>query len=105
MDFKNKNIAVIGGGVEGLSSADYLKKHGAEVTILDKKDSEDYLKDLDKYDFVVRSPGIKLSDLEKYVSKDKITSQTKLFFALCPAKILGVTGTKGKGPTSSLLYA
>ena len=104
MDFKNKNIAVIGGGVEGLSSADYLKKHGAEVTILDKKDSEDYLKDLDKYDFVVRSPGIKLSDLEKYVSKDKITSQTKLFFDLCPAKIIGVTGTKGKGTTSSLIY-
>jgi len=104
IDFKNKKIAVVGEGLEGKSSADYLRKQGADVTILDRTKAENYLEGLDSYDLVVRSPGIKVSDLEKHVSKDKITSQTKLFFDLCPAPIIGVTGTKGKGTTSSLIY-
>ncbi|PIR79781.1 MAG: UDP-N-acetylmuramoyl-L-alanine--D-glutamate ligase [Candidatus Levybacteria bacterium CG10_big_fil_rev_8_21_14_0_10_35_13] len=107
MDFKNKNIAVIGGGVEGLSSAKYLKNKGAHVTILDRKDSKDYLKGLDKYDLIVRSPGVKISELIIHNSEliiSKVTSQTRLFFELCPAKIIGVTGTKGKGTTSTLIY-
>ena len=104
MDFNNKKIAVVGEGVEGLSSAKHLKKHGAKVTILDEKQGKGYLEGLDKYDLVVRSPGVKLELLEKYVSRDKIISQTKLFFDLCPCPIIGVTGTKGKGTTASLIY-
>lgn len=107
INFKNKKIAVIGGGVEGLSSAEYLKKHGAKVTILDKKDGADYLKNLNEYDLIVRSPGVRLLDLKvsnPNLKDSKITSQTKLFFDLSPAKIIGVTGTKGKGTTSSLIY-
>ena len=102
--FQNKKIAVIGRGVEGLSSEKYLKGKGADVTILDRKDSEEYLENLNQYDLIIRSPGVNPLDLEKYVSKDKITSQTKLFFDLCPSKLIGVTGTKGKGTTSSLIY-
>lgn len=107
MNFKNLKIAVIGSGVEGLSSAKYLKGKGALVRILDKKESKDYLNSLNQYDLIVRSPGVKLSTLEKAINKKqktKITSQTKLFFDLCPCKIIGVTGTKGKGTTSSLIY-
>lgn len=103
-DFQNKKIAVIGEGVEGISSVNFLKKHSGSVMVLDEKQGKDYLKDLDNFDLIVRSPGIKLSLLEKYVSKEKITSQTKLFFDLCPSEIIGVTGTKGKGTTSSLIY-
>ena len=103
-DFKNKKIAVIGAGVEGLSSEKFLKEKGAKVTVLDKNQTEDYLKYLDKFDLVVRSPGVKLEDLEKHVAKEKITSQTKLFFDLNPSKTIGVTGTKGKGTTSTLIY-
>lgn len=103
-NFKNKKIAVIGMGVEGISSAEYLQKHGANVTILDREKNKDYLSDLDEYDLIVRSPGVEFSMLEKLVSKEKITSQTKLFFELCPCSIIGVTGTKGKGTTSSLIY-
>lgn len=104
LNFKGKKIAVVGAGVEGLSSKKYLSGKGAIITLLDKKDGDSYLEKLDEYDLVVRSPGIKITDLEKFVSKDKITSQTKLFFDLCPAKIIGVTGTKGKGTTSSIIY-
>jgi len=104
IDFKNKKIAVIGEGMEGISSAKYLKEKGADVTILDENQGENYLEELDKYDVVVRSPGVKISTLEKYVSREKITSQIKLFFDLCPSEIIGVTGTKGKGTTSALIY-
>ncbi len=103
MNLKDKKIAVIGEGVEGLSSKKYLESKGAIVTILDKKQGDDYLQNLNEYDLVIRSPGIKL-ELLKDVSQEKITSQTKLFFDLSPAKIIGVTGTKGKGTTSSLIY-
>lgn len=102
--FKNKKIAVVGKGLEGDSSARYLQGKGAEVTILDKEQREDYLKDLNQYDLVVRSPVVKLSLLEKFIPKEKITSQIKIFFDLCPCEIIGVTGTKGKGTTSSLIY-
>lgn len=102
--FKGQKIAVIGEGVEGKSSALFLEKRGAKVEIRDKKQDDDYLADLNRFDLVVRSPGVKLSELEK-VSKEKITSQIKLFFDLCPTKnIIGVTGTKGKGTTSTLIY-
>ena len=104
---KGKNIAVIGEGLEGLSSAKFLKKAGAKVTVLDQKKGDGYLQNLDGYDLIVRSPGVKLSKIQDALydkQKPEITSQTKLFFDLSPAKIIGVTGTKGKGTTSSLIY-
>ena len=115
-DFKNKNIAVVGGGVEGLSSAKFLKKRNAKVVILDKKNGENYLDNLRQYDLIVRSPGVHAQTIKDALdktakdglnSKEKfpeITSQTNLFMELSPAKIIGVTGTKGKGTTSSLIY-
>jgi len=95
----------MGEGVEGKSSAKFLEKHGAKVEFRDQKHGKDYLKNLDKFDLVVRSPGIKVTDLEKHIGREKIISQTKLFFDLSPTtNIIGVTGTKGKGTTSSLIY-
>ncbi len=102
--FRGKKIAVIGFGIEGLSSAKFLKEKGAEVIVLDKNQGKNYLNNLNQYDLIVRSPGVKLELLGKHISKNKITSQTKLFFDLCPCPVVGVTGTKGKGTTSSLIY-
>lgn len=90
--------------MEGKSSAQYLNRQGAQVTILDKSQNDNYLEGLSSYDLIVRSPGVKVSDLEKHVSKDKITSQTKLFMDLAKGTIIGVTGTKGKGTTSTLVF-
>ncbi len=128
MGWDNKKIAVLGLGIEGVSSALYLKSKGAVVTVLDQKDKkefsqatmeqlsneaikvvagENYLSGLDQYDTIVRSPGIK-RNLPQLLAAEKkgtvITSQTKLFFDLCPCPIIGVTGTKGKGTTASLIY-
>lgn len=101
--FKNKKIVVVGEGLEGQSSAKFLEKAGANVEIRDQKQGKEYLRDLESFDLVVRSPGVKLSELEKFVSRKKISSQTKIFMDLCPSPVVGVTGTKGKGTTASLI--
>jgi UDP-N-acetylmuramoylalanine--D-glutamate ligase len=58
--------------------------------------------ELTGFDVAFRSPGIKLSELKNF--EGLVTSQTKFFFDNCPCKIIGVTGTKGKGTTASLIY-
>src|SRR5258706_1530985 len=63
--------------------------------------------DLSQFDVLFRSPGISLSrkSIQDGVQKGvTVSSQIKLFFDHCPGKIVGVTGTKGKGTTSSLIY-
>lgn len=62
---------------------------------------------LTHFDVVVRSPGISLHKdyLQEIMQQGTVvTSEIKLFFDNSPAKIIGVTGTKGKGTTSSLIY-
>lgn len=126
MDFKNKKVAILGFGIEGRDLVKFLLQKGAIVTVLDRKvQSEldlaglpapkinficgpDYLSQgLKDYEIVFRSPGVyrylpEIIEAEK--SGVEISSSIKLFFDLCPAKIIGVTGTKGKGTTSTLIY-
>ena len=66
-----------------------------------------YLGNLDNFDLVFRSPGVPRLTPELLAAEKKgveISSATKLFFDLCPCPIVGVTGTKGKGTTASLIY-
>lgn len=125
MEFKGKNIAVLGLGIEGRDLVNFLISKEATVTVLDKKQKaeidldgideskvkfdcgENYLNNLKQYDIVFRSPGVyrylpEIVDAEK--SGVEISSALKLFLELCPGKVIGVTGTKGKGTTSSLIY-
>ena len=122
-EWKDKKVAVIGAGVEGLSSALWLDKQGADVTVLDRNEEieeikklrdiginynlgQDYLGNLSAYEVIVRSPGIK-RNLPEILYAEKqgkiITSQTQIFFDLSPSPIIGVTGIKGKGTTSALI--
>ncbi|MDP3901882.1 MAG: UDP-N-acetylmuramoyl-L-alanine--D-glutamate ligase [bacterium] len=105
------NIAILGFAREGRSLLKFLKKapkfKGAKITILDKKLNKNYLHRLDRFDLLFRSPGIpyNLPEIQQAIKGGlKISSATKLFFDLCPAKVIGVTGTKGKGTTSTLIY-
>ena len=127
MDLKNKKIAVLGLGIEGEDVCRYLISRGVKnITVFDQKTLGDlkdkinelritnyelgpsYLKKgLGGFDIIFRSPAFRLSLPEIVEAKNSgaiITSATKLFFDLCPAKIIGVTGTKGKGTTSTLIY-
>ena len=83
--------------------------------IIEWKLGKNYDKNLEKYDIIFRSPGYPLfsSALRKIKSPSApftkggaiISSPMKLFFDLSPSKnIIGVTGTKGKGTTASLIY-
>lgn len=126
-DLHNKLVAVIGYGMEGKAVAQYLSDRGISPVVFDEKEfsalshedqehirqkgwngvfGPDCLKELRGYDVAFRSPGISLSkpEIQKSISEGLVvTSQTKWFFEHCPARVVGVTGTKGKGTTSTLI--
>lgn len=125
--FKDKLTAVLGAGIEGLSSAKYLKNKGALITVFDQKPKEEIspeiiekfkdlgvqtnfkptcLEDLSGFEVIVRTPSIRpdLPEVAKAVTNGALlTSNTKIFFENSPCPIIGVTGTKGKGTTSTLI--
>lgn len=130
-DFINKKIGILGLGEENIALVNYLIKHGAEnITICDQKNREElkanidkinnigkikidfhlgsaYMDELRNFEIIFRSPGLpyineKIQDAKKQGTE--ISSAIKLFFSLCPSPIIGVTGTKGKGTTASLIF-
>jgi len=121
-DLQNKKIAILGLGLENLALVKYLLKHKikCEITVFDARKEiknklpifwqlgKDYNKNLEKFDILFRAPGWPLDCPGIKIAKKKgvkISSPMQLFFELCPTKnIIGVTGTKGKGTTASLIY-
>ena len=73
-----------------------------ELTIIT---GENYLNAIDNFDLIFKSPGISLNHLKYCVPREKITSQTDIFLDYYFRQIIGVTGTKGKSTTSSLIYS
>ena len=94
----NKKILLWGYGLEGKSMERFLSSHAevAECTVFEGTADEI---DVDKYDFIIKSPGI----VTNYFS-EKITSMTELFLSEFRGQTIGITGTKGKSTVSSLLY-
>lgn len=107
-------IAIAGYGLEGEQNYAYWAAADNEVTILDEKETPDrplpekaehilgpgVYGELGEYDMVIRTAGL---PPRKLTSAKKIWSATNEFFEKCPAPIIGVTGTKGKGTTSSFI--
>ena len=111
-------IAIAGFGIEGRSNYAYFRRvfPDAEVVIVDEHNllenlpsevdailGDDAFSQLNDFDMVVRTAGL---PPRKIVTTGKIWSATNEFFARCAEKditIIGVTGTKGKGTTSSLI--
>ncbi len=99
----------MGFGREGKSVLRFLKKTNpkADIKILDRKFDKNYLKNLSGFDVIYRSPGVpyNLPEIQKAIKKGtKFSSATKLFFEKFKGKVIGITGTKGKGTTATLLY-
>jgi len=97
-------VAILGWGVDTQDVEPWLVKQGHEVTILDEKKDGKSFGDLSRFELLVRSPGVYRWREDIKSSGVPVTSKTKLFFDVWPGKIIGVTGTKGKGTTSTLIY-
>ena len=118
----NKYIAILGFGMEGKSTYNFIRKYlpDLKMAILDKniieytpfdKDNNlefvfgnHYLDNLEKYDLIIKAPGVSLVNRDITNIKDKITSQLELFLEEYAQQTIGVTGTKGKSTTTTLIY-
>lgn len=128
-NLKGKKITVMGLGLHGggVGVAKWLAKKGALVLVTDlksRRELQSSINKLKKYknikyvlgrhrkddfkkaDLVIQNPGApRDSQYLKIAGKNKIPIETdiSIFFALCPAPIIGITGSKGKTTTTALL--
>jgi len=120
-NFAKKSVCIVGYGREGKATARALETYAdgcKEIVIVDKNEEIDpgsykaqlgaeWLKDLDRFDVIIKSPGVPpLPELTAL--GDKLTSSTQIFLETVHekgSKVIGVTGTKGKSTTSSLIAA
>jgi len=96
--FDDKKILIWGYGREGKSTEAFLKNccRPASIEVFEGKPAE---LDESGYDYIIKSPGIPVEE-----ASEKLTSQTDIFLECFRDRVIGVTGTKGKSTTSSLLY-
>lgn len=108
-DLNGKSVCILGYGVEGQASERAVSQYApkATVTIRDQKDGSDYLENLEQFDVIIKSPGIPpLPELDPV--QDKVTNSTQIFLETATAKgstVIGITGSKGKSTTASLITA
>lgn len=110
-------IAIAGYGLEGEENYKYWAAQGGQdITIVDESTTPSrtlpegvptllgpgVFEQLNGFDLVVRTAGLAPYKIK---TDGKIWSATNEFFEKSPAKIIGVTGTKGKGTMSSLTAA
>lgn len=116
---RGKSILIAGFGREGKSTLNFLSKYltHAVIGVADKNESalqdldnkrynlysgDNYLDAASDYDIVIKTPGISVKDIN--IDHSKISSQTDLFLEAFHSQTIGVTGTKGKSTTSTLIY-
>lgn len=119
---RDKKIVILGFGKEGVSTYRFIRKHFPKMplTVADGNpnlktdefhDSKlkfvtgpGYDQGLNKYDLIFKTPGISFAQTNYFVDIERITSQTNLFLEAYHKQVVGITGTKGKSTTSSLIY-
>ncbi len=108
--FQDKKIMIWGYGREGKSTEKWLETHckPLKTEVFEGKPEEMLEGAADDFDVIIKSPGIvwppKGADPEKVRPiSDKITSQTEVFIRQFKDKTIGITGTKGKSTTASMM--
>lgn len=119
--FENRKAVILGFGREGKVWLEILHRLGCcrkiavadmnpvDLGMLDIPDvvpisGEHYLEECKDYDIILQSPGVAIKNNFDDKTKAKIFTQTEALLKLKPCKIIGITGTKGKSTTSSLIY-
>jgi len=127
--FKDKKVVVMGLGLlgGGVGVAKFFAKQGAKLLVTDLRTREELKpslkklkglpirfvlgkhrkEDFIKADLIIKNPAVSQNSLYlKIAKKHKIPIKTDIdiFFDLCPAPIIGITGTKGKSTTATLIY-
>lgn len=124
---KGKRIAFIGVGVSHTELIKLFLSKGFDVTVCDKRNTEeikeykelsgggagficgeDYLEDIaqGKFDVVFRTPGMYYNNEKLTAARlmgTAVTSETEIFFDLCPCPIYAVTGSDGKTTTTTII--
>lgn len=124
--YRGRKIGVLGLSTEGRDAVRFLSHRGAVVTCCDQREKDAlgdayeelasygvsfrlgsrYLDRLSDFSLVVRTPGMSPRTPELVAYREgggEVTSLTNILFRECKAPIIGVTGTKGKGTTSTLI--
>lgn len=128
-ELAGQRIAVLGVAREGVATAKWLIARGTIPAVCDRlpqaevraahdelsklgvsdwRLGDTYLDSLGDFDVVFRTPLLPAADPKLEAARAAgvtVTSQTKLFLELCPAPVIGVTGTKGKGTTAGMIRA
>lgn len=122
-NLKEKNILILGFGIEGKSTYSFIRKHFPNklITICDEKigyeneliqdehvkciHGNEYLEHTQDFDLIFKTPGISFKDIDISDFQDKITSELEMVLEFVNIFTIGITGTKGKSTTSSLMYS
>lgn len=122
--FREKSVVLLGFGREGQASYNFIRAclPAKLISIADFDDAikmnpllandqnvtfitgPDYLANLADFDLIMRSPGIPIWKLVPPLPPEKVTSQTDIFLQAFGDQVIGVTGTKGKSTTASLIH-
>ena len=117
-EFEGKNICIWGYGIEGKSTYRFIRKLFPDmcITIADGGKGLDVAKDttvhtvcisdqdcdFSRFDLIMKAPGIVVPEGQNI---DTITGEAQLFLKHYRNRTIGITGTKGKSTTTSLVYA
>jgi len=129
MELCGKRVLIMGLGLHGsgIASARYAAQKGAQVRVTDLRPADvlapsiaalqglpiEYIlgqhrdEDFAWAEIVLRVPGVKRTSPYLRIAREhgaQIEQEIALFFSACPGRIIGVTGTRGKTTTSTLLY-
>jgi len=103
--FANKGISVIACDKTPFENLDDEAKALAKLGV-EFRTGGDYLENLDA-DIIFRTPGMYYNSKELMQYREKgvlVTSEMEVFFSLCPAKTIAVTGSDGKTTTATLIF-
>jgi len=129
MDLRGKRVLIMGLGLHGsgIASARYASQQGAVVRVTDLRSAEilapsiasltglpiEYVlgehrnEDFLWAEVVIHVPGVRRDSPYLRMAREngvRIEQEIALFFHECPGKIIGVTGTRGKTTTTTLIY-